>query len=269
MLEPAGCRRPDRTGVGTAQRWHHNGEMLARIALLLSDFFPKRMESSLIEHRRRIWFVLENCLSGLILIVIPLRSYLYHADRSYALVLGRPHAIQDDYTSTLPPLNVDDSNPAHLRNPPPLSVPTPMTFVILRQSLAAIIGRMVHHFQKVRPSSHYADVLALDDELTRFIAKLPPHFSLVPDRSLDESHNYIPAHRFLLITEILFVRISLHRPYLLRKLHTDRYARSRSACFESALKDFEVRKAFRQTCPKTVEAPLSNAYREFQTAMIR
>lgn len=214
------------------------------------DGTTMRMESSLIEHRRRIW------------------SYLYHADRSYALVLGRPHAIQDDYTSTLPPLNVDDSNPAHLRNPPPLSVPTPMTFVILRQSLAAIIGRMVHHFQKVRPSSHYADVLALDDELTRFIAKLPPHFSLVPDRSLDESHNYIPAHRFLLITEILFVRISLHRPYLLRKLHTDRYARSRSACFESALKDFEVRKAFRQTCPKTVEAPLSNAYREFQTAMI-
>jgi hypothetical protein len=196
------------------------------------------------------------------------RSYLYHADRSYAMVLGRPNSIQDDYTSTKPPSNIDDEAASYAIDNPPLSTPTPMTFVILRHQLAGIIGRIVHHFQQVREKSHYSEVVALDDELLKFVTRLPPHFALQPDKSLDETSNYIPVHRFLLITEILFVRISLHRPYLLRRLKTDRYARSRAACFESAIKDFEVRQAFREVMPKETRESLSNAYREFQTAMI-
>jgi hypothetical protein len=200
---------------------------------------------------------------------MPSRSYLYHADRSYALVLGRPNAIQDDYTSTLPPLNIDDElSAAQIRNPLSLSTPTSMTFVILRHALAAIIGRMVHHFQQVRTPSHYTEVLKLDDELMAFVNNLPPHFSRRPDTSLDESSKYIRVHRFLLITEIWFVRISLHRPYLLRRLGSDRYIRSRRACFESAMYDFEIRQAFRETMPRDARDSLSNAYREFQTAMI-
>lgn len=197
------------------------------------------------------------------------RSYLYHADRSYALVLGRPNAIQDDYTCTLPPLNIDDDfSSATIRNPPPLTTPTVMTFVILRHQLASIIGRMVHHFQKVNTPSHYSDIHALEDELLKFVSTLPPHFALEPDTSLDENMQFLPVHRFLLTTEILFVRISLHRPYLLRKLSSDRYLRSRVACFESAIKDFEVRKAFREKMHKETRESLHNAYREFQTAMI-
>ncbi|KAJ7638866.1 fungal-specific transcription factor domain-containing protein [Roridomyces roridus] len=215
------------------------------------DGTTMHMEPSLVEYRRRIW------------------SYLYHADRSYALVLGRPNSIQDEYTSTLPPSNIDDEpSPAHTRNPLPLSTPTRMTYVILRHQLAAIIGRMVHHFQQVRTGSLYSEVLAIDEELLHFIQALPPHFAFEPDRSLDESQTYVPIHRFLLITEILFVRNSLHMPYILRKLKTDRYARSRTACFDSALKDFEVRRAFRETIPKDIQESLSNAYREFQTTLI-
>lgn len=209
------------------------------------------MDPIQVEYRRRIW------------------SYLYHADRSYALVLGRPIAIQDDYTSTLPPLNIDDEFFAtQIREPPPLTTPTPMTFVILRHKIASIIGRMVHHFQQVRSPSHYSDVINLDDELLNFINNLPPHFSLEPDTSLDSSMKFIPVHRYLLITEILFIRVSLHRPYLLRKLSSDRYSRSRSASFESAIRDFKVRQAFRHLMSNEVEASLSNAYREFQTAMM-
>jgi len=197
------------------------------------------------------------------------RSYLYHADRSYALVLGRPNSIQDDYTSTKFPSNIEgEPQSGASLEPYPLSRPTPMSFVILRHQLAEIIGRMVHHFQQVRERSHYSEVLELDDELIKFITNLPPHYSLQPDKTLDVSSPYIPVHRFLLITEILFVRISLHRPYMLRRLNSDRYTRSRSACFESAMMDFEVRQAFRETMPKETQASLGNAYREFQTAMI-
>ncbi|KAI0318688.1 fungal-specific transcription factor domain-containing protein [Amylostereum chailletii] len=210
-----------------------------------------KMEPAQVEYRRRIW------------------AYLYHADRSYALVLGRPNAIQDAYTSTHSPLNVEDEvTLAEIRNPPPLTTATRMTFVILRHTLAGIIGRIVHHYQQVRQHTHYSDVLAIDDDLLKFLHTLPPHFSLQPDTSLDEAYPYIPAHRYLLITEVLFVRISLHRPYLLRRLGTDRYLRSRDACFESATKDFEVRATFREKIPQTTLDSLSSAYREFQSAMI-
>lgn len=195
---------------------------------------------------------------------------MYHADRSYALVLGRPNAIHDEYTSTLPPLNIEElleANANALPVPPPLSTPTRMTYVILRHTLGTIIGRMVHHFQQVR-TSHYSEVLALDDDLQRFIDSLPPHFSLRPDTSYDVSHEYIMAHRFLLITEILFVRISLHRPYILRRLGSDKYAPSRKTCFTSAMLDFEVRQAFRMSIQREQLDAMSNAYREFQTAMI-
>ncbi|KAL6309700.1 hypothetical protein BKA93DRAFT_722963 [Sparassis latifolia] len=202
-----------------------------------------------VEKRRRIW------------------AHLYHADRSIALVLGRPIAIQDEYTSTLPPTNVEDIF-AELRNPLPLTTPTHATFMILRNSLAGIMGRMSHHFQKVRSASHYSDVLALDDELLRFMQTLPPHFAVDPDTSLDQSHPYIPVHRFLLVTEILFVRLTLNRPYLLRRLDSDRYIRSRKACFESALKDYQIRRAFQESTTKQARDPIASAYREFQAAMI-
>ncbi|KAF9075739.1 fungal-specific transcription factor domain-containing protein [Rhodocollybia butyracea] len=205
------------------------------------------MEPDIVEYRRKIW------------------SYLYHADRSYALVLGRPHTIHDDYTSTLPPSNIEDGSPA---GPSPLSTPTSTTCIILRHQLANIIGRIVRHFQMVRTPSHYSEVCALDDELLRYVSGLPPHYSLNPDTSLDEEKPYVPIHRFLLITEVLFVRTSLHRPYILRRLNSDRYARSRAACFESAVKDFQVRQAFRELVTEEVQVSLGNAYREFQTAMI-
>jgi hypothetical protein len=143
-----------------------------------------------------------------------------------------------------------------------------MTFVILRHQLASIIGRIVHHFQQVRERSHYSEVVALDDELLKFITNLPPHYSLTPDTSLDGQHPFIPIHRFLLLTEILFIRTGLHRPYLLKRLNSERYARSRVACFESAIKDYELRQAFRDTVSKETRDSLSNAYRKFQTAMI-
>jgi hypothetical protein len=197
------------------------------------------------------------------------RAYLYHADRSYALFLGRPNAIQDEYSSTLSPLNVEDEvSLSEFRKPPPLTTPTRMTFAILRHKLAGIIGRIVHHFQQVRQHSHYSDVLVIDDDILRFLDNLPPHFAMNFDASLDEARPYLPAHRFLILTEIFFIRISLHRPYLLRRLGSDRYSRSRRACFVSAVKDFEVRKTMSSKLSQETLGALNIAYRAFQSAMI-
>lgn len=144
-----------------------------------------------------------------------------------------------------------------------------MTFVILRHALAKIMGGISNHFQQVNRQSHYSDVGKLDDEISNFVLTLPPHLSMEhPDTSFDQTHPYIPWHRFLLVTEIMFVRITLHRPYLLRRLDSDRFLRSRKACFESALKDFEVRQAFRKLMSKERRESIAIGYREFQAAMI-
>lgn len=143
-----------------------------------------------------------------------------------------------------------------------------MSFIALRHTLAGIMGRIVHHFQKISSPAHYHDILAIDDELVEFMQSLPPHFAVEPDISLDESHPYLPAHRYLLVTEIFYIRIALNRPYLLRRLSSDRYQRSRDACFETALQDFRVRRQFLTSAPRDFRDPVASAYREFLTAMM-
>ena len=130
------------------------------------------------------------------------------------------------------------------------------------------MGRMSDFFQNVNSPRHYADVIALDDELLKYKQNLPTYYSLDPDTSLDDSHPYIPLQRFLLVTEFLFVRISLHRPYLLRKLDSTKYSRSRDACFESALKDHQIRQEYIATTTREGRDPVASAYREFQASMI-
>ncbi|KAG8928915.1 hypothetical protein FRC02_006220 [Tulasnella sp. 418] len=143
-----------------------------------------------------------------------------------------------------------------------------MTFTILRHQLASIVGHIVHHFQQIRPHTHYSEVLQLDDKLMSFLNTLPPHYSLEPDTSLDEVKSFIPVHRFLIITEVFFTRISLNRPYILRKLDSDKFLPSRRACIDSAKRDFLIRQAFKRTSSKCVLEAVGGSYREFQSAMI-
>ena len=133
------------------------------------------------EYRRRIW------------------SYLYHADKVYSLVLGRPPSISDSYTDTLPPSNLDLSafytgpgTPPPI--PLPLSQPTTATFLILRRNLSTIVGKVVHHFQKLDEAASYRDVESLQVELDHFTDALPPHFRMYePEKSLDDSRSYMDA----------------------------------------------------------------------------
>lgn len=87
------------------------------------------------------------------------------------------------------PSNIDltDYDPA-LGLPPakPFHEPTPALFLILRKKLAVVIGKIVHHFQKLNEPAQYSDVEKLQQELDLFVEQLPPHFRMHdPDKSLD------------------------------------------------------------------------------------
>lgn len=61
--------------------------------------------------------------------------------------------------------------------------------------------------------------------------------------------------------------MSLHWPYLLWRLDSDRYDRSRTASFDSVIMDYHMRQAFRDKMPRALYS-ISNAYREFMAAML-
>ncbi|KAJ9115857.1 hypothetical protein QFC22_004999 [Naganishia vaughanmartiniae] len=205
------------------------------------------------EYRRRVW------------------SYLYHADRNYSLILGRPPSIGDAYCDAGEPSNVEfaDLEPGQPIVSKPLSEPTSSTFVILRKRFAKIVGKITHHFQKLHEPARFEDVEFLDKELRNFISDLPPHYRMEDaDKSLDAAQPYIPIHRYYLSTEILFIVITLHRPWLLRRLRSDRFAMSRRACFDAAKMDFRIRQQFRNEHPGVHNAYFGGQFREFNAAMI-
>lgn len=188
------------------------------------------MNNREVELRRRAW------------------AMVYHLDRTNALLVGRPTSISDAHTDTKEPANLDDEELEVEGFEPrghPFTVPTEYTQVILRHRLAQIMGRISDHTFAIKPPD-YSMVLKLDQELLDWQSKLPPFFALShPDTSLDLQYHYIFVQRHLLACEFLFARITLHRPYLLRKRDTSNlYRYSREAAIESAKADLLGRRAF-------------------------
>ncbi|KAK4688108.1 hypothetical protein P7C73_g1993, partial [Tremellales sp. Uapishka_1] len=189
------------------------------------------------------------------------------------LVLGRPPSISDSYSDTQPPSNLEMSDFVHpsvtFPRIRPLSEPTTSTFLILRGRMANICGRIVHHFQKLDEPAQYADVEKLQQELDLLVAQLPPHFRMIgPDKSLDKTLFWLPLHRYMLLTEITATTIILHRPWLLRRLSSDRYAASRTACFESVKLDFQIREDSKRDIPDLDLYGIGGHSKMFNSTMI-
>ncbi|WWD21666.1 hypothetical protein CI109_106152 [Kwoniella shandongensis] len=226
--------------IGQAIGLHRDGTKLG-----LEPYFT--------EYRRRLW------------------SYLVHADATYSCLLGRPPSIDTTCVDTQPPSNLDLSDLRENKNtkPKPFSEPTFATYLILRHGLGCIVAKITQHFQKLQGQTQYRDVENLDAELKQFVADLPPAFSMEnPDKSQDSKLWYLPIHRYYIQTEILHFVIILHRPWLLRKLRSQRYALSREACFDAAITDYKIRQAFKIDCPDFFETLLGSSFREFNAAMI-
>ncbi|WWC59664.1 uncharacterized protein I303_102226 [Kwoniella dejecticola CBS 10117] len=206
------------------------------------------------EYRRRLW------------------SYLIHADATYSCLLGRPTAIDVNFADTLSPSNIDLSALRENKKavPQPMTEPTFATYLILRGGLGRIVAKVTQHFQRLSgQNSSYKDVEALDAEFKQFVDSLPPTYKmLTPDKSYDKKLWFLPIHRYYIQTEILHFTIILHRPWLLRKLRSSRYALSRQACFDAAIKDYKLRQMFKVDCPDFFETLLGGSFREFNVAMI-
>ncbi|PWN88374.1 hypothetical protein FA10DRAFT_280916 [Acaromyces ingoldii] len=224
------------------------------------------------ERRRRLW------------------ALIYYLDRTTSMLLGRPQGIDDKTSDTLPPSDVDiDVLPrlAPAPVPPPFPPLEPVdanaprkppgvyAMVAMRHELAKLTGRIVEHFQDLSKPRNYADVHQLDADLERFYQALPPPYLCralrgdEADRSFDEICPWLPIHRYLLNVEYHYVRITLHRPYLLR---SDRYQLSRAAAFASAKADRQIRAEYKREVHwpsnRARNSHLGGVYRLFSSTLI-
>lgn len=168
-------------------------------------------------------------------------------------------------------LEFEETSPGRRLVAKPFTEPTTSTFLILRKRFAKIVGELTYLFNKLHEPARFEEVEALDRDIRQYIQDLPPHFRYDhPDTSLDElpQYSYVPVQRFYLATEIFYILITLHRPWLLRKLKSNKYALSRKASFEAAKMDFRIRQAFRAKHPGVTNSYVGGQYREFNAAMI-
>lgn len=100
-----------------------------------------------------------------------------------------------------PPSNLDLSSletldPAQPIQPKPAQQPTFATYLILRRAVGEIVARITQTFQRLDGGGDYADIRALDSDLTRLRDDLPAAFRMEdPDRSYDESAAAFPPSR--------------------------------------------------------------------------
>jgi hypothetical protein len=202
------------------------------------------MSKQAIEQRRRLW------------------SNLVWLDNAAALLLGRPCGIEMSYVDVLPPSSLSDEA-LQSGTPPPSTAdrtsepmasassssppPTIYTFVCLRHSLALIMSKISRHFHAYPGQPRrYSDVTELDAELLRYRDSLPGPYQLgekgAVDKSFDQLCPFLPLHRHLINLELHYVRIALHRPYLL--VDSEVYSASREACLETAKWDLSARKRY-------------------------
>lgn len=220
------------------------------------------------ERRRRLWAI------------------IFYMDKTTSILLGRPQAIQEFHCDTLPPSDVDiDTMPRSARPYLPRTRPRPNTppgvflFVAIRHELTRLTGKIVEHFQNLASPRRYADVVALDEELEKFRKDIPDIYRVdkAPDGSGPDTNKefdsvcpWLPLHRYLLNIEYHYVRIALHRPYVLR--NSEKYSHSRKAAFESAKTDRRVRQEYRKDVKwepeRARKVHMGGLYRLFNATMM-
>jgi hypothetical protein len=120
----------------------------------------------------------------------------------------------------------------------------------------------------------YQDLLTIDRTLDAYMASLPAHFSLDPTKTNDALERRYPrlkVYRQIVIAQVSFVRITMHRPFMLKALrkkkHPYRYSWQR--CVDTAVQDLRARKMWTRTFnPSEQRQMFIGAWALFNSAVV-
>lgn len=152
-------------------------------------------------------------------------------------------------------------------------------FVDHRHRLSHIMARISEEVLGQANVSHSRVVLNIEEQLQKWRQEVPAVLAVIaPDRSRDAICPPLVQLRFVLASEFHFVRISLHRPFLIPSFSPQnqiKYARSRQACIQSARLDLllrsrlaEQRRLVNESIRPSVTRPSVGAYRVALSAIV-
>ncbi|PWN47872.1 hypothetical protein IE53DRAFT_381794 [Violaceomyces palustris] len=202
-------------------------------------------------------------------------SHVYFSERILSFNLGRPTGIDDRVVDTQPPSEEDSAGDfaeymaplSKTSLPSRLSGPQPhfLTYLGIRHRLGKIIGNLKVSHQGLQAHVDHDEIADIDKGLVALHRSLPNHLRSELDErgnlthvdsTWDHTYEFVAVHRYLLQTEILFVRMAIHRPYLLhatpkargkkslrlQEKETQTYESGKRACVTSAYQTLILRR---------------------------
>ncbi|KAJ5340579.1 hypothetical protein N7541_009703 [Penicillium brevicompactum] len=152
----------------------------------------------------------------------------------FAIPFTDSYSISPMHFSTGRPMNADD----HDMRDMPITHPTISTYIRVLVNLAELMPGLVDGFgpMKARKSmrQQYEHILHIDQKM-RAVVKNIPSFLLRPDKAKEEQTVWLGiARRSLAITAAEKI-IMIHRPFLFRSFHDQRYQYTRRTCVAAAM----------------------------------
>ena len=152
--------------------------------------------------------------------------------------IGLPRMIKEEQSDTGEPQNfLDDEfdeGMIHLPAPRPDTDLTPMVYVVAKNKLFSVFGKISDLATSTQPPP-YSEVMRLDKILNKPRLDIPPGLQLRPMAKSITDHPDVVMRRIYIALLFHKAQCVLHRKYLLSARHDYRYAYSRQACIEAAL----------------------------------
>ncbi|GAW20123.1 hypothetical protein ANO14919_096190 [Xylariales sp. No.14919] len=179
------------------------------------------------EMRRRIW------------------AMIVQLDFSISMQLGLPRLVKESQTNTAEPRNLYDSDfdehTAELPASRPETEVTPTLYVLAKLRLITVGVKVADMATEPRLHS-YADILELDQQIDEARNALPSSLKWDGLSSTLNIPSQVIVQKIWLEVTIQQLKIVLHRKFLDPSRLHEQYGRSRSACFNAAMKILELQR---------------------------
>jgi hypothetical protein len=174
------------------------------------------------EMRRRIW------------------AFVRQMDTMFSFQLALPGMIRNTDCDTALPRNIfeDEFGPESKTLPParPFSEPTPVSYMITKAQISFEFGTILEEINAVSGKSvSYDEILKRDNRLRELKSNMALHLRLRPIEECTHDPATLLMQRFNIDLMWQKTMCVLHRKYIARSRHNQRYAHSRRACVDASM----------------------------------
>jgi hypothetical protein len=172
------------------------------------------------EMRRRLW------------------HFVYRGDSLTSFLIGLPSMLRATEQDTAEPRNLHDweltEDMSEIPPSRPLSESTPVSYMITKSQILAVIGRIVEFMSSLKLYD-YERVLEMDHDLERAFQEMPDYLKMRDDPDAYNDNPSILNRRIQLVFLYHQGMCVLHRKFVAQGRSDERFSPSRSRCIGSAM----------------------------------